>query len=396
MIKLHWMTMRKIFHSPLVFALLAASLAAGSWLLCDLAIADADAHLVVVHDQGGKTIIKTKADTVGDVLKEAGLSLSKADKVEPATDEEILVSNYNINIYRGQPAVVVDGARKTKLLTPAGSPEEVAAAAGVELKPKDKLEYRLTDDFSETGVNFELVVRRAKTIKFTFYGKKLSLRTQAQTVREFLKEQHITLGKNDFTKPALDTKLANGSKLELWRNGVKTHEVEETIKPAVRQVNDYDRPFGYRKVVKPGKKGERTVVYRVTMKNGKVTKRQKLSQVVTKQPVTQVEVVGAKASLPPSSKQCKAWAKEAGVSEANMGYALQLIFRESGCRVNANNAGSGAYGIPQALPGNKMASAGSDWQTNPVTQIRWMQGYVNSRWGGWKSALDQQMGSGWY
>jgi hypothetical protein len=54
--------------------------------------------------------------------------------------------------------------------------------------------------------------------------------------------------------------------------------------------------------------------------------------------------------------------------------------RESGWRYNAENA-SGAYGIPQALPGSKMASAGADWQTNPATQISWGLGYVKSTYG---------------
>src|SRR6266567_2009336 len=49
--------------------------------------------------------------------------------------------------------------------------------------------------------------------------------------------------------------------------------------------------------------------------------------------------------------------------------------RESGWRYDAENA-SGAYGIPQALPGSKMASAGADWQTNPATQIKWGLGYI--------------------
>jgi hypothetical protein len=54
--------------------------------------------------------------------------------------------------------------------------------------------------------------------------------------------------------------------------------------------------------------------------------------------------------------------------------------RESGWRYNAENA-SGAFGIPQALPGSKMASAGADWQTNPATQIKWGLGYIQERYG---------------
>ncbi len=58
-----------------------------------------------------------------------------------------------------------------------------------------------------------------------------------------------------------------------------------------------------------------------------------------------------------------------------------LWTRESNWRVNAQNTRSGAYGIPQALPGSKMASAGADWQTNPATQITWGLGYIASRYG---------------
>ncbi|MCC9306472.1 hypothetical protein LN042_05000 [Kitasatospora sp. RB6PN24] len=49
--------------------------------------------------------------------------------------------------------------------------------------------------------------------------------------------------------------------------------------------------------------------------------------------------------------------------------------------MSATNPSSGAYGLPQALPGNKMASAGADWQTNPATQLRWALQYMNQTYG---------------
>lgn len=61
-----------------------------------------------------------------------------------------------------------------------------------------------------------------------------------------------------------------------------------------------------------------------------------------------------------------------------------------------NYSGSDAYGLPQALPGDKMASAGADWRTNPLTQIRWMWGYVNGRYGGPCQALAFHNANGWY
>ncbi len=75
---------------------------------------------------------------------------------------------------------------------------------------------------------------------------------------------------------------------------------------------------------------------------------------------------------------------------------VALWNKESGWRVNAYNASSGAYGIPQSLPGSKMASAGADWETSAATQIAWGLGYIQSRYGSpcgaWQSSVDR----GWY
>ena len=70
--------------------------------------------------------------------------------------------------------------------------------------------------------------------------------------------------------------------------------------------------------------------------------------------------------------------------------------RESGWNYRAYNASSGAFGIPQALPGGKMASAGSDWRTNPATQIAWGLGYIASVYGSPCSAWAHSQATGWY
>jgi hypothetical protein len=73
-----------------------------------------------------------------------------------------------------------------------------------------------------------------------------------------------------------------------------------------------------------------------------------------------------------------------------------IIMRESMWRVNATNPSSGAYGIPQALPGSKMASEGSDWRTNPATQIIWGIKYMKDRYGSPCSAWGFKSANGWY
>jgi len=74
----------------------------------------------------------------------------------------------------------------------------------------------------------------------------------------------------------------------------------------------------------------------------------------------------------------------------------KLWQKESGWSYTAMNASSGATGIPQALPGNKMATAGADWQTNPATQISWGLGYITGRYGTPCGAWDSFSSHGWY
>jgi hypothetical protein len=73
-----------------------------------------------------------------------------------------------------------------------------------------------------------------------------------------------------------------------------------------------------------------------------------------------------------------------------------LWAHESGWGVTAYNAGSGAYGIPQALPGSRMASAGPDWQANAATQIRWGLKYIKGTYRSPCGAWDHELATGWY
>lgn len=77
-------------------------------------------------------------------------------------------------------------------------------------------------------------------------------------------------------------------------------------------------------------------------------------------------------------------------------YLDALWQRESGWNHLAENRSSGAYGIPQSLPATKMAVVGSDWRTNPVTQIRWGLAYIAARYGNAQQAWEHSERVGWY
>jgi hypothetical protein len=85
-----------------------------------------------------------------------------------------------------------------------------------------------------------------------------------------------------------------------------------------------------------------------------------------------------------------------GWSSGEFGCLQSLWNAESGWNPSATNPISGAYGIPQALPGSKMASAGADWQTNPATQIKWGLGYIQQVYGSPCAAWSHEQSTGWY
>nr|BFF08719.1 hypothetical protein GCM10025699_00220 [Microbacterium flavescens] len=92
---------------------------------------------------------------------------------------------------------------------------------------------------------------------------------------------------------------------------------------------------------------------------------------------------GAVGGTSPADAQATARAMLGGYGwgDDQFGRLVSLWNKESGWNYRAYNSSSGAFGIPQALPGGKMASAGADWQTNPRTQIAWGLGYISGRYG---------------
>lgn len=107
------------------------------------------------------------------------------------------------------------------------------------------------------------------------------------------------------------------------------------------------------------------------------------------------QAVIARAQQDPKSV-ARLLAGDRGWADAQFSCLDSLWTKESGWNYAANNGSSGAYGIPQSLPGSKMASFGSDWATNPVTQIKWGLEYIAARYGSPCGAWAQSQATNWY
>lgn len=159
---------------------------------------------------------------------------------------------------------------------------------------------------------------------------------------------------------------------------------------------------GTETVVTEGSDGTALVSKIVTLVDGRASTDDPSVTVVLDEPVDKVVSVGTLTvptvtSNPTGNRAIGAeLAAARGWTGAEWRCLDALWTRESGWNAAAHNPYSGAHGIPQALPGNKMASAGDDWYSNPATQIKWGLGYISARYGSPCAAWGHSESVGWY
>lgn len=342
-------------------------------------------HFISFYDGGDVLTVRSDAKTVGEALLRANIRVSEYDTVEPSLDEEIKEEDFNINIYRAREVIVIDGYTKKYIKTAKSNSAEVAMDAGVELLDADTVKIIPQDSILESGMLVAYQVVRAKVVNLNFYGKLTQIRTQAKTVGEFLEEQDISADKTkNWISVSSKTEIVDGISFTVYHQGKQTLTTEEDIPFVETYTYDYSLDYGTRIVTRAGKLGKRVATYEVEMKDGVEISRVFVSDIVTQAAETQQVTIGMKLNLPAGSHED--WMAAAGISPSDYGYVNFIIEHESHWNPLSRNRTSGATGLCQALPGNKMASAGADWETNPITQLRWCNGYAVGRYGGWAKA----------
>jgi uncharacterized protein YabE (DUF348 family) len=359
-----------------------------------------DTRLVIISYDKQQRVVPAKPQTVSQLLKKLDITVNPGDVVEPETDTKILQDNFRINIYRAVPVQVVsdDGTSRFSF-SAATTPRSIAAQAGVTVYPEDLVQAQPVTNFLKQGsVGEQVLVRHSQPVNLNLYGAAAPTRTLAKTVGGLLKEKGVKLIDGATVMPATDTPIADNMQVFVLAKGVSITSQEEVVPMPVQNVDDNNLTLGSRAIRQVGAPGKQIVTYQITVDpaTGKEVSRSVIQKVVTQAPVTQIMAIGKNVNIPHDKMSIMA---AAGIRSSDYGYVDYIVSHEGGwcaTKVQGHSGScpaytgyvpsSGGYGICQSTPPGKMASAGSDWQYNPVTQLRWCDGYAQSRYGSWYAA----------
>lgn len=374
-------------------------------------IGASDSHVVRVSIDGKSQMVPTRAKTVKEFLDRAEVKVDKGDVVEPAADSTIDEDDFRINVYKARPVTIIDGDKRLYAVSAAKTPRSVATQAGLTVYPEDNIESSHPSEqiLKDQVIGEKIIVDRATPTHLNLYGTPVTVRTRAKSVGDLLKEKQVSLGPGDSVQPSVDTLLTPEAQVFVVRSGTQIATSEESIPMPIETVEDPSLSFGASAVRQRGTDGKKIVTYQVELKNGREVGRTKIQEVVATAPVKQIVARGKAYSVPDDKSSLLT---SAGIALSDYPYVNYIIGRESGwcatkwqgqagycpgyySELHSPTSGYG-YGLCQATPAGKMASAGADWASNPVTQLKWCSGYANGRYGSWEGAYNAWQRQGWW
>ena len=357
-------------------------------------------HKAVTVDVDGHDVHVTAfGRTVQDVLEGSGITVGAGDAVTPALSA-VAVNGSDIVVRHGREIEVVMDGQKRTVWTTALTVGEAVQDLGV----RDSTAM-LSASRSEPLGRAPLRVSTEKTIHLVVDGQVIDGISSEPTVRDALMQIGLVLNEGDQVSVPLDATAVDGLVVLVTRAAQSGDSVTQAVPFTEVDLPDPTLSAGTRRVKVAGRAGLQVVTYSTKVVGGAVVSRTPIASKTTIEPVTQVIRVGtmpvpslANVVIAPGSAQEVGHQLVAarGWDDSEFACLITLWDHESGWRVDASNGSSGAYGIPQALPGSKMASVGADWQTNPATQITWGLNYIAGRYGTPCGALGHWQSAGWY
>ncbi|WP_425484928.1 transglycosylase family protein [Amycolatopsis anabasis] len=262
---------------------------------------------VTVDVDGQQQTVHSFGDTVGEVLKDAGLTVGEHDSLSPSPQAAV-GDGGTIKLERGRKLnLVVDGTPQESWVRATNLTEALG-----QLGLANLLKQGTWFSMPQSGeLPLEGATVEVKTLKnVTLYdggSEPRKVTTTAVTTKEFLGEMKLTLGPDDAAEGGLDFKLTDGAEVHLSRTGVSVINQEEEIAPPEQKVDDPTLEKGKQNVVDQGTPGKKIVTYRVTKKNNQETAREEISTQVVTEAKPKIIKVGTKQPPQPAISDGSAW-----------------------------------------------------------------------------------------
>jgi uncharacterized protein YabE (DUF348 family) len=356
---------------------------------------------------GGKTVdlridgqdrtVHTSAGDVQGVLAAAHVTVGAHDLVAP--DLQSAVHNgAQIVISRGHLLRLSVNGQVREVWVNADSVAEALSQLGYSSRDLASVSRSKRLD---SGVT-DLALTSPKRLTFVRRGVRTTVLSAGPTVSQAVIDGGITLGPSDRLSVPTSSPITNNEVIKIQQVSYRTSVVQVDVPYATVRHNDPNSYVGTSSVTTTGRDGISRITYQLVYLDGKLAGQVPAWTTVVRQVVNQQTSVGTKtapvgSTVPSGDAQQIAAGMVAarGWGSDQFSCLVSLWNKESGWRTDASNS-SGAYGIPQALPGSKMSSAGSDWQTNPATQISWGLGYIAGVYGTPCSAWAHSQSYNWY
>ncbi len=366
-----------------------------------------DKSVQLVVDGNARTV-RTTAASVGQVLDGHGYRVTSHDLVAPSAKAHVRDGS-RIVLRRGRLLNLdVDGRRMQVWTT---APTVRAALAQLGFSAGDFVSVSRSRRLPLGATS--IAIRTPRNVSVIHDGRTDHVISTQANVAGLLTDMQLRLDSDDRLSAPMSAALYDNEVIRLQRVGKKLISKTVKVPYATKRSSDASLSKGSTRIVTAGRNGKVKITYALIYVDGKLAGKTKLKALTLRAARAQLVKVGTKTSAPghsAGSNVATAPAPSPGTAKdiartllVKRGWGDQysclvtLWNHESGWRVHAENSGSGAYGIPQALPGSKMASAGSNWHDSAETQIKWGLNYIASRYGDPCGAWSTwQAHGGWY
>ncbi|WP_170062666.1 G5 domain-containing protein [Sediminihabitans luteus] len=354
---------------------------------------------VALDVDGVTTTVTTGADDVAGLLEAQGIEVGDRDLVAPDLSAPV-EEGEDVVVRTAREVTVQDGDDTRDVWTTELDADRTLAA--LEAREDTSLALVASRSQADGRVELPVVLDESAPVEVVADGDATVVDDGAVDVDEALADADVAVDDDDRVTVERDEKdAATPVEVVVQRVETSTETSTAPVAHGTTTVKDADRYTDEGSVVTTaGKDGVKTTTSEVTRVDGKVESSTPVSSEVTTAPVDEVVTVGTKARPAATPASNEALGRQMAASRGWGGSQAQCLdslwTRESGWDHRAANPSSGAYGIPQALPGSKMGAAGGDWQTNPETQIAWGLDYIASVYGTPCGAWGHSQSVGWY